>query len=41
MILAIDHVQLAIPSGAEEMCRRFYVADPLGNRLEFMERQSD
>jgi len=25
MILRLDHVQLAIPPGAEETCRRFYV----------------
>ncbi|MFC4172808.1 glyoxalase [Microvirga sp. GCM10011540] len=24
-MLRIDHVQLAIPAGAEEVCRRFYV----------------
>jgi len=25
VILRLDHVQLAIPAGAEEACRRFYV----------------
>ncbi|QFU16175.1 VOC family protein [Microvirga thermotolerans] len=29
MILRLDHVQLAIPPGAEDACRRFYV-DLLG-----------
>ncbi|KAA2236333.1 glyoxalase [Salinarimonas soli] len=24
-MLAIDHVQLAIPAGGEEVCRRFYI----------------
>jgi hypothetical protein len=42
MWIALDHVQLAIPRGSEDECRRFYVDilsrfymdDNVGNRIE-------
>ncbi len=43
-IVAIDHVQLAMPAGQEQAAREFYlpgqarcfVHDPFGNRLELL-----
>jgi hypothetical protein len=36
-VTGLDHVQLAIPPGREDEARRFYAADPFGNRLEFIQ----
>lgn len=39
MVETLDHVQLSMPRGGEELAprRRFYGEDPFGNRVEFIE----
>ena len=36
-LVGLHHVQLAAPVGSEPALRRFYVADPHGNRIELVE----
>jgi hypothetical protein len=34
--VGLDHVQVAAPPGSENAARRFYTADPWGNRIELV-----